>query len=57
MCESNSRKRGEVTQRKTIAPNPAPTLRRVRAREKAGVIGRYVALLDAERVGFAVRVK
>ena len=40
-----------------IALTPAPTLRRVRALEKAGVISRYAALLDAERVGFAVRVK
>jgi Lrp/AsnC family transcriptional regulator, leucine-responsive regulatory protein len=40
-----------------IALTPAPTLRRVRALEKAGVINRYAALLDAERVGFDVRVK
>ena len=40
-----------------IALTPAPTLRRVRALEKAGVISRYAALLDAERVGFPVRVK
>jgi DNA-binding Lrp family transcriptional regulator len=40
-----------------IALTPAPTLRRVRALEKAGVISRYVALLDPERVGLAVRVK
>ena len=40
-----------------IALTPAPTLRRVRALEKAGIISRYAALLDAERVGFAVRVK
>jgi Lrp/AsnC family transcriptional regulator, leucine-responsive regulatory protein len=40
-----------------IALTPAPTLRRVRALEKAGVISRYAALLDAERVEFAVRVK
>lgn len=40
-----------------IALSPAPTLRRVRALEEAGVISRYAALLDPERVGFAVRVK
>lgn len=40
-----------------IALTPAPTLRRVRALEKAGVISRYAALLDPERVGLAVRVK
>jgi Lrp/AsnC family leucine-responsive transcriptional regulator len=40
-----------------IALTPAPTLRRVRALEKAGVISQYAALLDAERVGLAVRVK
>jgi len=33
-----------------IALTSAPTLRRVRALEKAGVISRYAALLDAERV-------
>jgi len=40
-----------------IALSPAPTLRRVRALESAGVIQRYAALLDPERVGLAVRVK
>ena len=40
-----------------IALSPAPTLRRVRALEGAGVIQRYAALLDPERVGLAVRVK
>lgn len=40
-----------------ITLTPAPTLRRVRALEKSGVISRYAALLDAERVGLAVRVK
>jgi DNA-binding Lrp family transcriptional regulator len=40
-----------------IALTSAPTLRRVRALEEAGIINRYAALLDAERVGFAVRVK
>jgi DNA-binding Lrp family transcriptional regulator len=40
-----------------IALTSAPTLRRVRSLEKAGVISRYAALLDAERVGLAVRVK
>jgi len=40
-----------------IALTPAPTLRRVRALEAAGVIRRYAALLDPELVGLAVRVK
>ena len=40
-----------------IALTPAPTLRRVRTLEAAGVIRRYAALLDPERVGLAVRVK
>jgi len=40
-----------------VALSPAPTLRRVRALERAGVIQRYAALLDPERVGLAVRVK
>jgi Lrp/AsnC family leucine-responsive transcriptional regulator len=40
-----------------IALTPAPTLRRVRALEAAGVIRRYVALVEPERVGLSVRVK
>ena len=40
-----------------IALSPAPTLRRVRALEAAGVISRYAALLDPERIGLGVRVK
>ena len=40
-----------------IALSPAPTLRRVRALESAGIIQRYAAMLDPERVGLAVRVK
>lgn len=40
-----------------IALSPAPTLRRVRTLESAGIIQRYAALLDPERVGLAVRVK
>jgi Lrp/AsnC family leucine-responsive transcriptional regulator len=40
-----------------IALSPAPTLRRVRALEEAGVISRYVALLDPERIGLGLRVK
>src|SRR6187399_1231217 len=34
-----------------------PALRRVRALEAAGVISRYVALVEPERVGLSVRVK
>jgi Lrp/AsnC family transcriptional regulator, leucine-responsive regulatory protein len=40
-----------------IALSPAPTLRRVRALQAAGVISRTVALLDPERIGLGVRVK
>ena len=40
-----------------VSLTPAPTLRRVRELEKAGVISRYAALLDPERVGLGVRVK
>jgi len=40
-----------------IALTPAPTLRRVRALEAAGVISRYVALVEPECVGLSVRVK
>lgn len=40
-----------------IALTAAPTLRRVRALEEAGVIRRYVALVDPERVGLGVRVR
>lgn len=40
-----------------IALTAAPTLRRVRALEEAGVISRYVALVDPERVGLGVRVR
>src|SRR6187431_64512 len=40
-----------------IGLSPAPTLRRVRALEAAGVISRYAALLDPERIGLGVRVK
>jgi DNA-binding Lrp family transcriptional regulator len=37
--------------------SPAPTLRRVRALEASGVIRRYAALLDPERIGLGVRVR
>ncbi|HET7728508.1 MAG TPA: Lrp/AsnC family transcriptional regulator [Usitatibacter sp.] len=40
-----------------VSLSPAPTLRRVRALEAAGVIHRYAALLDPERIGLGVRVK
>jgi Lrp/AsnC family leucine-responsive transcriptional regulator len=40
-----------------VALSAAPTLRRVRALEGAGVISRYTALLDPERVGLTGRVK
>ena len=40
-----------------VGLSPAPTLRRVRALETNGVISRYAALLDPERIGLGVRVK
>ncbi len=40
-----------------VTLSPAPTLRRVRALEKRGVISRYVALVDPRTVGLHVRVK
>lgn len=40
-----------------IALTAAPTLRRVRALEAAGIISRYAALLDPDRIGLGVRVK
>jgi DNA-binding Lrp family transcriptional regulator len=40
-----------------VALSPAPTLRRVRALEQAGVISRYAALLDPDAIGLGVRVK
>lgn len=40
-----------------IALSPAPTLRRVRALQEAGVISCYAAMVDPERVGLSVRVK
>lgn len=40
-----------------VSLTPAPTLRRVRELESAGVISRYAALLDPDRVGLGVRVK
>jgi Lrp/AsnC family transcriptional regulator, leucine-responsive regulatory protein len=40
-----------------IILSPAPTLRRVRALEESGVIHRYVALVNPQRLGLDVRVK
>jgi len=40
-----------------VALSPAPTLRRVRALEKAGVINRYVALLNPNSIGLGVRMR
>jgi Lrp/AsnC family transcriptional regulator, leucine-responsive regulatory protein len=40
-----------------IALSPAPTLRRVRALESAGVISRYVALVNSKGIGLGVRMK
>ena len=42
-----------------VGLTPAPTLRRVRRLEEAGLIRRYVALLDAEKIGrgFLVMVR
>jgi DNA-binding Lrp family transcriptional regulator len=38
-----------------IGLSPPPTLRRVQALEKAGIIAGYRALLDASRLGYEVR--
>jgi Lrp/AsnC family leucine-responsive transcriptional regulator len=40
-----------------VSLSPAPTLRRVRALEKAGVISRYVAILDSKSIGLGVRMR
>src|SRR5262249_55862326 len=40
-----------------VALSPAPTLRRVRALEKAGVIHHYTALLNPRSVGLGVRMR
>ena len=40
-----------------IALSPAPTLRRVRTLESAGIISRYVALVNAKSIGLGVRMK
>lgn len=37
---------------KQVGLSPSPCLRRVRILEESGVIARYVALLDAPKVGF-----
>jgi Lrp/AsnC family transcriptional regulator, leucine-responsive regulatory protein len=39
-----------------VGLSPSPCLRRVRILEKAGVISRYVAMLDQEAVGLPVSV-
>ena len=39
-----------------VGLSPSPCLRRVRLLEKAGVIARYVAVLDQRAVGLPVRV-
>lgn len=39
-----------------VGLSPSPCLARVRSLEEAGIIGRYVALLDAERIGPSVSV-
>lgn len=40
-----------------VSLSSAPTLRRVRALESAGVISGYVALVDSKSVGLGVRMK
>ncbi|ARP83316.1 AsnC family transcriptional regulator [Bordetella genomosp. 8] len=37
-----------------VSLSPSPCLRRVRRLEEEGYIGRYVALVDAEKVGFGL---
>ena len=41
---------------RTVGLSPSPCLRRVRELEEAGVVRRYVALLDPKRVGWPVSV-
>lgn len=41
---------------KQIGLSPSPCLRRVRLLEEAGIIERYVALLDANRIGLPLSV-
>lgn len=40
----------------TVGLSPSPCLRRIRLLEKAGVIARYVAVLDQRRVGLPISV-
>jgi Lrp/AsnC family transcriptional regulator, leucine-responsive regulatory protein len=40
-----------------VSLSPAPTLRRVKALEKAGVISAYVALVNPKSVGLGVRMR
>ncbi|MFC4254233.1 Lrp/AsnC family transcriptional regulator [Croceibacterium xixiisoli] len=39
-----------------VGLSPSPCLRRVRLLEEAGVIDRYVALLNAEKIGYGMSV-
>jgi len=39
-----------------VGLSPSPCLRRVRALEEEGIVGRYVTLLSAEKVGLPVNV-
>lgn len=41
---------------KEVGLSPSPCLRRVRLLEEAGIIERYVALLDANRIGLGMTV-
>ncbi len=41
---------------KQVGLSPSPCLRRVRLLEEAGVIERYVALLDASKIGMGLTV-
>ena len=41
---------------KRVALSPSPCLRRVRLLEEAGMIERYVALLDASKIGMGLTV-
>jgi len=41
---------------KKVGLSPSPCLRRVRLLEEAGIIERYVAVLDADRIGLGMSV-
>ena len=52
----NDARQSNVELAKRVGLSPSPCLARVRAMEKSGVIGRYVALINPEIVGLGVSV-